>query len=91
MTTISVDKEVWSEITHRLRLGRDSRNKVLRRLLGLDQDGVIVVEGEVTVDQGELLTWGLIEGKTLYELLDKLFGGILPTSSKVRITIEKVE
>lgn len=90
MTTISVDKEVWEEITHRLRLGRDSRNKVLRRLLGLDQDGVIVVEGEADiVTTGGQPMWATVDDKSLHTMLNELLGR--QWKNKIRITIEKVE
>ena len=36
-TTITVDEEVWGILNGRKKLGRDSHNGVLRRLLGLDR------------------------------------------------------
>jgi len=57
-TTITIDEEVWKILNNRKKLGRDSHNGVLRRLLGLDtdeptiivEDGAIIVEDEVVDD-----------------------------------------
>ena len=37
-TTITIDEEVWKFLNNHKKLGRDSHNSVLRRLLGLDMD-----------------------------------------------------
>ena len=42
-TTITIDEEVWVFLNGHKKLGRDSLNAVLRRLLGLDSDESTVI------------------------------------------------
>ena len=49
-TTITIDEEVWKFLNNHKKLGRDSHNSVLRRLLGLDSYESVNIKKEEKYD-----------------------------------------
>lgn len=92
-TTIVVDKEVWKEIHDRIRVGeRDSKNKVLRRLLRLDKDNpIMVIEGKAEIRENPTLNKyvTVINENSLLEWLEMKLD--LKYPCKIRVTVEVIE